>query len=130
MVSTMNKIIAKAQADTGFKEKLLANPVETLKAEGVELPPEVEKKVAENIEKLYDNIQAAGQAMLTDEELDLVTAGVGKDPSKPCKNSTCPYVYDSAECWFNWLASFTLCKSREFGTGIEFDSIHPDDGGF
>ena len=115
MISEITKIIAKAQTDTGFKEKLLANPMETLKAEGIELPPEAEKKVAENIEKLYDSIQAAGQAMLTDEELDLVTAGVGKDPSKPCRNSTCPHVYDSAECWLEWLASFTACKKWDYG---------------
>ena len=120
MISKMSKVIAKAQTDTGFKEKLLANPMETLKAEGIELPPEAEKKVAENIEKFYDNIQSAGQELLADEELDLVTAGVDQDPSKPCKNNTCPHDYDSISCWFDWLTSATLCKYWDYKKGMGF----------
>ena len=114
MVNKMNIIIAKAQADDKFKEKLLANPVEALKAEGVELSPEAEKKVVENIEGLFDRIKFTGQKILVDEELDQVTAGVGSDPHNPCKYSTCPHVYDSAECWSRWILSFFSCKNINY----------------
>jgi hypothetical protein len=44
----INKIIAKAWLDEGFKKKLLADPTASFKDEGVEIPPGVEVRIAED----------------------------------------------------------------------------------
>ena len=36
---TMSEVIAKCWADEGFKQRLLADPMATLKAEGLEIVP-------------------------------------------------------------------------------------------
>ena len=46
------KIIAKAWADEDFKARLIADPAETLKAEGIEVPDGMIFKVVENTENL------------------------------------------------------------------------------
>ncbi|HVA33693.1 MAG TPA: NHLP leader peptide family RiPP precursor [Candidatus Baltobacteraceae bacterium] len=45
-----NRIIAKAWADEDFKRRLLANPVETLRAEGAAIPDGTSVNVVENTE--------------------------------------------------------------------------------
>jgi len=47
-----NKVIAKAWLDEEFKKKLMADPTATLKAEGIETPPGVELRIAENTHKV------------------------------------------------------------------------------
>jgi len=42
----INKVIAKAWMDEGFKKKLLSNPTASLKEEGVEVPQGVEFRIA------------------------------------------------------------------------------------
>lgn len=49
----MGQLIAKCWADQGFKRKLLADPVETLKAQGVELPAGLTVKALENTDKVF-----------------------------------------------------------------------------
>jgi hypothetical protein len=44
----IQKAIAKAWLDEGFKKKLLADPTASLKAEGVEIPPGIEIRIAED----------------------------------------------------------------------------------
>lgn len=45
-----NQLIAKAWADPALKQRLLANPAEVLKEEGMVTPPGVQIKVVENTE--------------------------------------------------------------------------------
>lgn len=49
---TMAKIIAKAWADEAFKQKLMAQPAETIREEGLDVPPEVELRVVECTDKV------------------------------------------------------------------------------
>ena len=49
----MQQIIAKCWADEGFKQKLLADTMATLKAEGAELPAGLTVKAVENTGKVF-----------------------------------------------------------------------------
>lgn len=46
--SLQSRLIAKAWADDEFKRRLLANPGEALRAEGIEVPAGIEIAVVEN----------------------------------------------------------------------------------
>ena len=75
MDKKMGKVIAKAWADAEFKARLLANPAETLQAEGIETPAGVKLNVVENTnEQLYVVIPQAPHK-LSDEDLDSVAGG-------------------------------------------------------
>jgi len=72
----MGQLIAKCWGDEDFKQKLLANPAATLKAEGVEVPEGVTIKAVENTDKVFHLvIPAAPTGELTDEDLDVVSGG-------------------------------------------------------
>jgi hypothetical protein len=73
----MSQLIAKCWADEGFKQKVLADPAATLKAEGVELPAGLSLKAHENTEKVVHLIIPAKPTDLSDEDLDKVAAGSG-----------------------------------------------------
>jgi hypothetical protein len=47
------KVIAKAWSDGDFKKRLLANPAEVLKSEGLKVPPGVQVKVVESTDELF-----------------------------------------------------------------------------
>lgn len=49
----IQKIIAKAWADEAFKQKLIAQPSETLREEGLDVPPEVVVHVVESTDKVF-----------------------------------------------------------------------------
>jgi hypothetical protein len=49
----VQKVIAKAWEDETFKERLLSNPAETLRSEGLEVPPEVEVRILEKTNNVY-----------------------------------------------------------------------------
>ena len=49
----INKIIAKAWMDKGFKERLLSDPASSLKKEGVEIPPGLEVRIVEDTDKVH-----------------------------------------------------------------------------
>lgn len=49
----MSHLISRCWADEGFKQKLLADPAATLKAQGVDLPPGVTIKALENTDNIY-----------------------------------------------------------------------------
>jgi hypothetical protein len=78
------QIIAKTWSDESFKQRLLANPAATLKAEGFEMPAGVEVRVLENSEKAFYLVlppkPATGE--LSDEDLENVAAGA-------CYSFTC-----------------------------------------
>jgi hypothetical protein len=48
----MQKVIAKAWTDEGFKQKLISQPSETLRDEGMDVPQGVELRVVESTEKV------------------------------------------------------------------------------
>src|SRR5438132_8775316 len=72
----MSQLIAKCWADEGFKQKILADPAATLKAEGVELPVGVSFKAHENTDKLVHLVIPAKPTDLSEEDLANVAGGV------------------------------------------------------
>ena len=73
--NAMSQIIAKCWADDSFKQQLLADPMATLKAEGVELPEGFSIKALENTTEVFHLVIPAKQTGLSDEELDSVAGG-------------------------------------------------------
>ena len=71
----LGQIIAKYWADEGFKQKLVTNPVATLKAEGVDVPSGVSVKVLENSDKVFHLVIPPKPTDLSDEDLDKVAGG-------------------------------------------------------
>ena len=72
----MGQIIAKCWADEGFKQKLLADPMATLKAEGAVLPAGLTVKAVENTDQVFHLVIPAKPTDLSDEDLDKVAGGV------------------------------------------------------
>lgn len=76
----MSQVIAKCWADEGFKQKLLADPAATLKAEGIELPKGMMTiKAMENTDEMFYLVIPARPTDLSDEELDVVAGGKSLD---------------------------------------------------
>ena len=97
----ISQVIAKAWADAGFKEQLMADPAGTLQAEGIEMPAGVKVNVVENTEQVfYLVVPAAIPLELSDEEMQAVVGGSGMGwPCSPdcchwekgMTNDKCPY---------------------------------------
>jgi Nitrile hydratase, alpha chain len=89
----VSKIIAKSWLDDDFKNRLVADPVGTLKSEGVDFPAGVEVKVLENSDKLMHFIippKPIGE--LSDEKLISGTGmEAGNDPVYPDCYDQCMY---------------------------------------
>ena len=70
-------LVAKCWADDAFKQRLLADPEGTLKAEGVafELPAGLTLKAVENTDKVFHVVIPAKPTDLSDEDLDQVAGG-------------------------------------------------------
>lgn len=65
----MTNIVSMAWNDAAFKERLLADPMATLKAEGVSIPKGLEIRVVENTDSLFNLViparpQASNDAFL------------------------------------------------------------------
>src|SRR3954452_19395909 len=71
----MSQLLAKCWADEGFKQKVLADPATTLRAEGVELPANLSIKAVENTDKVFHLVIPAKPTDLADEELKQVVGG-------------------------------------------------------
>lgn len=71
----ISQLIAKCWSDENFKQKLLADPAATLKAEGVELPADLTVKAVENTNKVFHLVIPAKPTDLSDEDLDMVAGG-------------------------------------------------------
>ena len=71
----MSQLIAKCWADEGFKQKLLADPAATLKAEGVDLPDGLTVKALENTDSVFHLVIPAKPTELSDDDLDKVAGG-------------------------------------------------------
>lgn len=87
----MSKIIAKCWADEGFKQKLLADPAATLKAEGMELPPGLSVKALENItgEMFYLVIPAKPTDLTEEDLIQLKTMGTIDGPKCDVAHCRC-----------------------------------------
>ena len=72
----LNQIIAKCWSDESFKQKLLADPVATLKAEGMALPDGLSVKALENTDKVFHLVIPAKPTDLSDDDLDKVAGGI------------------------------------------------------
>lgn len=75
MNKKMGQIIAKAWSDAEFKARLLANPAETLQAEGVEVPAGVKVNAVENTNEQFFLVIPNKPDELSDEQLDSVAGG-------------------------------------------------------
>jgi len=72
----MNQIIAKCWADEGFKQQLMADPVGTLKAEGIEVPEGMSVTVVENTATSITVVIPLALCDLSDDELVAVAGGM------------------------------------------------------
>lgn len=83
----MSRIITKAWADEGFKQRLLKDAAAVLKEEGVEIPQGLEVRVVENTDKFfYMVIPPKPQgAELSDAELSEAAGGGAPGKGMPCQ---------------------------------------------
>jgi Nitrile hydratase, alpha chain len=65
-----SQLIAKSWADEGFKQKLLADPAATLKAEGVEVPAGLSIKAVQNDDKVFYLVIPAKPTDLSDVDVE------------------------------------------------------------
>jgi len=80
----IDSILAKCWADESFKQKLLADPAMTLKAEGVEIPAGYTVRVLENTDKIINYVLPPNpNAELSDAELEAVAGGKANFPHVP-----------------------------------------------
>jgi len=84
----MGQLIAKAWSDADFKARLLANPAETLQAEGIEVPAGVKVNAVENTNEQFFLVIPNKPDELSDEQLDNVAGGYGEfsTPVWVCRN--------------------------------------------
>ena len=73
------RIIGQAMSDANFRKKLLADPVQTLRAAGVEVPEGVSVRVVEDTATLVHMVLPApvGDSEISDSDLGMVSAGCG-----------------------------------------------------
>jgi hypothetical protein len=90
----IQKIIAKAWMDGGFKQRLLSAPSKTLKEEGLEIRPGDEVRVVEDTDKVHHLVlpQKPSKEELSEDQLASVAAGT---IIKPTYN---PTWYCKAPC--------------------------------
>jgi hypothetical protein len=65
-----SQLIAKSWADEGFKQKLLADPVATLRAEGVKVPAGLSVKAMQNDDKVFYLVIPAKPTDLSDVDVE------------------------------------------------------------
>ncbi len=71
----VQQLIAKCWADEAFKQKLLADPAATLKAEGIEVPPGITVRAVENTAEQFTLVIPPKPDELGDEALEGVAGG-------------------------------------------------------
>ncbi len=90
------QLIAKCWADDAFKQKLLADPAGTLKAEGMAVPEEVIVRVFENTSQDFTLVIPPRPTDLSDEELENTVGGYF-DPTLTRHMYSC--VYEDGRDW-------------------------------
>lgn len=71
----LQQLVARAWADDTFKQKLLADPMTTLAAEGLPAPTGLTLKVVENTDKIFYLVIPAKPTDLSDRELEDAAGG-------------------------------------------------------
>ena len=87
----ISQLIARCWADEGFKQKVLADPAATLRAEGLELPADLSYVAHENTEKVFHLVIPAKPTELSDEDLAQVAGGL-----YPCVSDCTPGTCEPA----------------------------------
>lgn len=77
--NALSQLIAKCWADEDFKQKLLADPMATLKANAIEVPAGLTIQAVENTETLFHLVIPARPTELSDDELDQIAGGTWWD---------------------------------------------------
>ena len=78
----IGRIVARAWTDDAFKQQLIANPTEVLKAQGVAIPEGVDVRVVENTEStIYLILPARPGGEISDEQLTEVAGGAAELPA-------------------------------------------------
>jgi hypothetical protein len=72
----ISQLIARCWADEGFKQKVLADPAATLRAEGLELAADLSYVAHENTDKVVHLVIPAKPTDLSDEDLDQAVGGI------------------------------------------------------
>ena len=85
----ISQLIARCWADEGFKQKVLADPAATLRAEGLELPADLSYVAHENTEKVFHLVIPAKPTDLSDEDLDHVAGGTAVCATRGCGGGSC-----------------------------------------
>jgi len=91
MNKKISQIIAKAWSDADFKARLLADPAETLRTEGIEFPAGVKVKAVENTSEQFYLVIPQKPDDLSEEQLSSVAGGY----STGCCGCNCD---DSTHC--------------------------------
>ena len=73
----LSQILAKCWSDESCKQKLMADPIGTLAAEGAKMPEGMSVHVTENTDKVFNLVIPAKPTDLTDADLDKVVGGQG-----------------------------------------------------
>ena len=71
----ISQILAKCWSDESFKQKLMANPMGTLKAEGAKMPEGMSVNVVENTDKVFNLVVPSKPTDLSDADLDKIAGG-------------------------------------------------------
>ncbi len=70
------KVVAHAWRDEAFKQRLIADPIAVLAAEGIEVPAGQQVRVVENTGQLTHLVLPVPPGELSDDELDQAAGGV------------------------------------------------------
>ena len=72
------QVVARAWADPAFKQRLLANPADALREEGIEVPPGIELRIVEDTEQVRHLAlpPKPAEGELSEEELERVAGGI------------------------------------------------------
>ena len=84
----IGQILAKCWSDESFKQKLMADPIGTLTAEGAKVPEGISVIVLENTDKVFNLVIPAKPTDLTDADLDKVAGGMFV---QPCAMTACGF---------------------------------------
>ncbi len=79
MNKKMGQVIARAWSDADFKARLLADPAETLRAEGIEVPAGVKVRAVENTDEQFYLVIPQKPGDLSEEQLSNVAGGFDPD---------------------------------------------------